>query len=200
MEQDASQDTYTVTLAGEEADGAYDVGTLVFPGYSLYGVPVAAPVSSFIQLPSYPSVLTFTVLSATTSGGRYEIVTDCREYPVFPDYYTWSQMTPQDTYTATITGEENGAFDVRTRKFDFSGTLSDGYLPGEWCSCITTHLETSGLIAHRHRDAEPGWHRTAKIDGYPASRSRTRWQMMAQMAGRRTGSGRFRLRIIRPVM
>jgi hypothetical protein len=84
--------------------------TTVVPAYE----PTPLPTPTIVQTPSYPSVLTFTVLSATTSGGRYEVATTDGNTLYFPDFSTWNSMFLHVTYTATIIGEENGAYVVGT--------------------------------------------------------------------------------------
>lgn len=87
-------------------------------GY-LNGVKVVSPV---VVTPSpavsntinYPSVLTFTVLSATTSTGRYQVLTTAGNILYFNDYYLWNSMYPQSTYTATLTGYDGVAYYVGT--------------------------------------------------------------------------------------
>lgn len=61
---------------------------------------------------SYPSVLTFTVLSTTTSTGRYQVLTTSGNILYFSDYATWNEMRPQGSYTATLVGMEGSAYQV----------------------------------------------------------------------------------------
>lgn len=63
---------------------------------------------------SYPSVLTFTVLSTTTSLGRYQVLTTNGNILYFNDYTTWNEMRPRSTYTATLVGTEGSAYQVGT--------------------------------------------------------------------------------------
>ena len=60
----------------------------------------------------YPYVLTFTVLSTTTSNGAYEIFTTTGQHLYCSDYYTWDTMYPQDTYTGTVTGQNGAAYTI----------------------------------------------------------------------------------------
>jgi hypothetical protein len=72
--------------------------------------------------PAYPSVLTFTVLSTTTSTGHYQVLTTAGNILYMPDYTTWNMMYPQSTYTATITGSDGVAYYV-------SSVTRAGYSP-----------------------------------------------------------------------
>lgn len=62
--------------------------------------------------PTYPSVLTFTVLSATTVNGRFQVLTTAGNILYFADYYTWNSMIPRATYTATLVGTDGVAYNV----------------------------------------------------------------------------------------
>ena len=74
---------------------------------------VPAEIPNVVTIP-YPSVLTFTVLSTTTSNGRYQVTTTSGNILYFKDYAEWYRMYPRSTYTATIIGSENGAYQVDT--------------------------------------------------------------------------------------
>jgi len=63
---------------------------------------------------SYPSVLTFTVLSTTTSNGRYQVTTTSGNILYFADYATWNSMYPQNAYTATLVGTDGVGYNVGT--------------------------------------------------------------------------------------
>jgi hypothetical protein len=63
---------------------------------------------------SYPSVLTFTVLSTTTSNGRYQVTTTSGNILYFADYATWNSMYPQNSYTATLVGTDGVGYNVGT--------------------------------------------------------------------------------------
>lgn len=63
---------------------------------------------------SYPSVLTFTVLSTTTSNGRYQVTTTSGNILYFSDYQTWDSMYPQNSYTATLVGTDGVGYNVGT--------------------------------------------------------------------------------------
>lgn len=85
-------------------------------GYKTSPVPAVvtpAPVQTQI-IPNYPSVLTFTVLSSTSSTGRYQVLTTAGNILYFNDYYLWNSMQLQATYTATITGYDGIAYYVGT--------------------------------------------------------------------------------------
>lgn len=75
-----------------------------------------APAPAVTTLPvatiSYPSVLTFTVLSTTTSNGRYQVTTTSGNILYFADYATWNSMYPQNSYTATLIGTDGVAYNV----------------------------------------------------------------------------------------
>lgn len=77
-----------------------------------YTVTTAA--TPVVSTPAYPSVLTFTVLSTTTSNGRYQVTTTSGNILYFTDYSVWNRMYPRSTYTATLVGMENGAYQVGT--------------------------------------------------------------------------------------
>lgn len=77
-------------------------------------VPTPAPTPAVITAPAYPSVLTFVVLSATTSNGKYQVTTTSGNMLYFLDYATWSVIRPRATYTATLVGMEGSAYQVGT--------------------------------------------------------------------------------------
>jgi hypothetical protein len=74
--------------------------------------PVAAPTYQ-TTIPTYPSVVTFTVLSTTTSTGRYQVLTTVGQILICPDYYTWNTIRPQNTYTADVVGTEGNMYLVK---------------------------------------------------------------------------------------
>jgi|WetSurMetagenome_2_1015567.scaffolds.fasta_scaffold86676_2 hypothetical protein len=94
---------------------------------------VATPqVTSQATTISYPSVLTFTVLSTTTSTGRYQVLTTSGNILYFSDYETWNRMRPQGAYTATLVGMEGSAYlvgEVTTisAPYDYYNTNYYGY-------------------------------------------------------------------------
>jgi hypothetical protein len=61
----------------------------------------AIPIATATQTPT--QAITFTVLS-TSSSGNYEATTTTGQILYCNDYYSWSQLLPRNTYTATITG------------------------------------------------------------------------------------------------
>lgn len=68
--------------------------------------------SSIVSAPTYPSVLTFTVLSTTTSNGKYQVTTTSGNILYFADYGLWDSMIPRATYTATLVGMDGIAYEV----------------------------------------------------------------------------------------
>ena len=72
--------------------------------------PASPTTSAQITTPTYPTVLTFTVLSTTTAYGHYQITTTTGQILYFNDYYIWDTIKPQNTYTATITGMDGDAY------------------------------------------------------------------------------------------
>lgn len=75
---------------------------------------LATSTSNQVTTIAYPSVLTFTALTTTTSTGRYQVTTTNGNILYFPDYYTWNQIEPRGTYTATLVGMEGSAYQVGT--------------------------------------------------------------------------------------
>jgi hypothetical protein len=74
-------------------------------------VTLSNPITSGISS-TYPTVLTFTVLSTTTSNGHYQVLTTVGNVLYCPDYATWNMMQPRSTYTITITGYDGFAYYV----------------------------------------------------------------------------------------
>lgn len=70
-------------------------------------VPTPEPTSA---IPTYPSVLTYTVLSTTTASGHYQVTTTAGQILYFNDYYDWNGQEPQNSYTATVTGTSGSAY------------------------------------------------------------------------------------------
>ena len=70
--------------------------------------PIVTPTP--LPTSSYPSVLTFTVLSTTTSTGHYQIKTTAGQVLYCSDYYVWNGFSPGNTYTADIDGTEGEAY------------------------------------------------------------------------------------------
>ena len=74
------------------AVGCYSAGRLQGQDAS----PIAAPTASqpvTVATPSpYRYVLTFTVLSTTTSNGAYEVFTTTGQHLYLQDYYTWDTV------------------------------------------------------------------------------------------------------------
>jgi len=81
--------------------------------YATIVVPVQPQVqvtSTPIPVPNYPSVLTFTVLSTTTSNGHYQVTTTAGNILYFSDYTTWQSMILRATYTGTLVGTDGSAY------------------------------------------------------------------------------------------
>ena len=85
--------------AGKDA-GAATV-TIITPA------PTPEPTSA---IPTYPSVLTYTVLSTTTASGHYQVITTAGQILYFNSYYDWNGQEPQNAYTATVTGTSGSAY------------------------------------------------------------------------------------------
>jgi hypothetical protein len=111
-------------------------------------VPVEIP--NVVTIP-YPSVLTFTVLSTTTSNGRYQVTTTSGNILYFKDYAEWYRMYPRSTYTATIIGSENGAYQVDTV------TLLSGYY-GNYYGEQNGYRYGSQNIRYVAQDLPTYWH------------------------------------------
>jgi hypothetical protein len=94
------------------AVGCYSAGRLQGQEAAPIVVPAAAQPVTVATPSSYPYVLTFTVLSTTTSNGAYEVFTTTGQHLYLQDYYTWDTMYPRDTYTGTITGQNDAAFTI----------------------------------------------------------------------------------------
>lgn len=89
--------------AGHSA-GLSETKTTVAP------IATPAPAVTVTSVPSYPSVITFTVLSTTTSSGHYQILTTAGQILYCNNYYAWNGIEPQDSYTATVTGTDGSAY------------------------------------------------------------------------------------------
>ncbi|MDD3019808.1 MAG: hypothetical protein PHX61_02355 [Alphaproteobacteria bacterium] len=74
--------------------------------------PIAtlAPTPTPAPTPAYPSVLTYTVLSMTTSTGHYQVTTTAGQILYCSDYADWNSHNLQDTYTSSITGMDSSAY------------------------------------------------------------------------------------------
>lgn len=86
------------------SDGVSETKTTVAP------IATPAPAVTVTSVPSYPSVITFTVLSTTTSSGHYQILTTAGQILYCNNYYAWNGIEPQDSYTATVTGTDGSAY------------------------------------------------------------------------------------------
>lgn len=77
-------------------------------------VPASAtpitPTVTPIPTPSYPSVLTYTVLSMTTSSGHYQILTTAGNIIYCQNYYDYNLHDLQNAYTANIIGTDGSAY------------------------------------------------------------------------------------------
>ena len=94
------------------AVGCYSAGRLQGQDAASIATPAAAQPVTVATPSPYPYVLTFTVLSTTTSNGAYEVFTTTGQHLYLQDYYTWNGMYPRDTYTGTITGQNGAAFTI----------------------------------------------------------------------------------------
>jgi len=74
---------------------------------SVTPAPTPTPATT---VPTYPSVVTFTVLSTTTSTGHYQALTTAGQILILPDYATWNSMYPQYTYTANVVGTSGNEY------------------------------------------------------------------------------------------
>jgi len=85
-------------------------------GIAGYAMQLDDPVITIpaIVAPTYPTVFTFTVLSTTTSNGRYQVTTTGGNILYFENYVTWNRMYPQYTYTATLIGMDGIGYKVGT--------------------------------------------------------------------------------------
>ncbi len=61
----------------------------------------------------YPSVITFTVLSTTTSNGHYSIYTTTGQTLYCANYNEWDYLYPQGIYVADVTGIDGTAYTVK---------------------------------------------------------------------------------------
>lgn len=90
------------------------IGVLLYPPINNEPVaipvtpaPTPVPVVTVTQVvPTYPQVITFTVLAMTTGTGHYQIMTDMGDILYLQYYKEWSEMTPRAGYTANIVGQD----------------------------------------------------------------------------------------------
>lgn len=101
--------------------------TIVLCGYMMYNAGHSAGVSEVKEIPSptaiatptpiptpaYPSVLTYTVLSMTTSTGYYQITTTAGQILYCSDYADYLSHDLQDTYTSSVAGTEGPAYLIK---------------------------------------------------------------------------------------
>jgi hypothetical protein len=91
---------------------AYNAGRASVPPTQTvveYVTPAPTPTPAPV-MPTYPSVVTFTVLSTTTSTGYYQVLTTAGQILILPDYTTWDYVRPQYTYTANVVGMSGSAY------------------------------------------------------------------------------------------
>jgi len=94
------------------------IAIVIITGFGVIGyithqdIPVIT--TPVVTAPAYPTVFTFTVLSTTTSNGRYQATTTGGNIMYFADYMTWNRMYPQYTYTATLIGMDGIGYKVGT--------------------------------------------------------------------------------------
>lgn len=95
---------------------------------------------------TYPTVLTFTVLSTTTSNGHYQVTTTVGNILYFKDYSSWNTMRPHSIYTVTITGYDGVAYyvgdinlihrpDYRDRVYEINDYPHYYYYLGQYYQC-----------------------------------------------------------------
>jgi hypothetical protein len=89
-------------------DAGHSDGVSETKAVQVVATPTAAP--TVVPIPSYPSAITFTVLSTTTSSGRYQILTTAGQILYCNNYYAWNGIEPQDSYTATVMGTDGSAY------------------------------------------------------------------------------------------
>jgi len=80
------------------------------PAVTAVTAPAPTVVPTVVPTQSYPSVITYTVLSMTTSTGHYQILTTAGNILYCTNYYDWYSQQTQDTYTATVTGTDGSAY------------------------------------------------------------------------------------------
>ena len=106
-----------------------DIGTFLLFGFAIFGLGCAAaigitaiataisahpadtlptPVTTPVQ--SYPTTITYTVLSTTTSTGHFQIYATDGKILYCMDYYDYNINDPQNTYVATVTGMDGNAY------------------------------------------------------------------------------------------
>lgn len=90
---------------------AYGIEHTTSPATS---VVASIPTPVITPAQSYPTVMTYTVLSTTTSAGRFQIYTTDGKILYCMDYYDYNLHNPQDTYTAMVTGREGEAYLIST--------------------------------------------------------------------------------------
>ena len=73
---------------------------------------IALPVtpSTPVPAPAFPVTLTFTVLSTTMGNGIYQVTTTSGQTLIMSEFYTWNEMFPRGTYTATVTGMSGSSY------------------------------------------------------------------------------------------
>ena len=77
---------------------------------------------------SYPTTITYTVLSTTTSTGHFQIYTTDGKILYCMDYYDYNLHNPCDTYTATVTGMDGTAYLITTPQvIAYGSDLYDQY-------------------------------------------------------------------------
>ncbi len=112
------------------AIGAYIAGVHEKPAIPTHIAQTPLPIPTPLPTPaitsSYPQVLTFTVLSTTTSSGHYQIKTTSGQLLYCSDYYVWNGFFPGNTYTAEIDGMEGDAY--RISKVVFIGGNDHNYV------------------------------------------------------------------------
>ena len=77
-------------------------------GYSagVASVPTATPTPTPAAI-TYPYTIVYRVSSTSTTGGLLQVFTKDGKTLIMPDYNTWNNQIPRDTYYATVTGADS---------------------------------------------------------------------------------------------
>jgi len=136
-----------------------------------------------ISTPSYPNVLTFTVLSTTTSNGRYQVTTTSGNILYFADYDTWNSMLLRSTYIATIVGMDGIGYEV--------GTVNLLSAPSDYYYNTRNTQYWQGTALHDYsssRDYPTYWHYNGKY--YQCDRTACDFMNRKQLIGENVYEGK----------
>jgi hypothetical protein len=94
---------------------SFAIGANVYRSESTPSATAIAPTPTTpAPTPAYPTTLTYTVLSMTTSGGHYQIYTMAGQTLYCANYYDYNAQYPRFVYTATVTGMDGSAYIITT--------------------------------------------------------------------------------------